>query len=219
MSLRSVSRPPVVEMRASTPSGTVMTMFDAPAFTRTGTSPDGLGSTSRSVDAPVLTPVSVTRTSERSTSNSPAPALKSSDVGTSLAIRGWISVSLPRKDRPRALTCSIHTSTPRWFLFHLQSASSAAAYGSPFSSPRVLCRLGAPARCELASPPGGPGERRARRRAPSTLARAGAASPPHPRDSDALRRLSANSPTCVVRPGVEGGAAGCWRPPGSRGAR
>src|SRR5712692_3844625 len=113
-----------------------MTMFDAPVFTRTGTSPDGFGRTSRSVDAPVLARASVTRTSERSTSNSPAPALKSSDVGTSLAIT-HLDVRVVAAER---------------------QASRAASW---------------PPRQEvLASAARGGG-------APSTLARAGTASPPH----------------------------------------
>ena len=62
-------------------------MFDAPPFMRIATSPLGFGTTNRIDEAPTLTRASVTRTSERSTSNSPAPTLIVRDVGTSLARR------------------------------------------------------------------------------------------------------------------------------------
>src|SRR6266550_7819684 len=82
LSLRSDSRPPVVTIRASTPSGTTSTMFDAPPFMRIATSPLGFGTTNRIDDAPTFTWASVTCTSDRSTSNSPAPTLTVRDVGT-----------------------------------------------------------------------------------------------------------------------------------------
>src|SRR3989442_8696235 len=72
------------------------------------------------------------------------------------------------------------------------------APGGPVSAGRARApRVGLPARRSWRSPREAAG--------PSTLARAGAASPPHPRDSDALRRLPANSPTFAVRPAAEGG--------------
>src|SRR5207244_11206355 len=55
LSLRSESRPPVVAMRASTPSGTTMAMLDAPPFMRIATSPLGFGRTNRIDDAPMFT--------------------------------------------------------------------------------------------------------------------------------------------------------------------
>src|SRR5207244_11784833 len=61
LSLRSESRPPVVAIRASTPSGTTSTMFDAPPFIRMATSPLGFGRENRIEDAPMLTRASDTR--------------------------------------------------------------------------------------------------------------------------------------------------------------
>src|SRR5207248_660378 len=137
LSLRRVRNPPLVEIRASTSGGTVTTMLEAPAFRRTPTSPVGFGRTMRAEDAPVFRRASVTRTSERSTSNSPAPAFISNDAGTSLAIRTSTSAGFVGRRNPTDCgpTCSRRTSTRSWrslsrrrrSAFALCASTSAAA--------------------------------------------------------------------------------------------
>src|SRR5437868_15439168 len=71
LSLRSESRPPVVAMRASTPSGTTMAMLDAPPFMRIATSPLVFGRTNRIDDPPLVTRSAQTRPADRSTPHPP----------------------------------------------------------------------------------------------------------------------------------------------------
>src|SRR6476620_8951862 len=54
LSLRSDRSPPVVAIRASTPSGTTRVQLEAPPFMRIATSPLACGKTNRIEDAPML---------------------------------------------------------------------------------------------------------------------------------------------------------------------